>query len=226
MSYKAKAEPASKPGPHYSTFKNDIQAQRLAALQATADEHTDTRSRPVRLMSNACASLSRSASSIFSELLYRMSLACLPCFEIMTAFNIFGGSKKSEAKNGERCLLSRSNSINNSERDLKLSETTASDNVTVKLFALKKVKLLGKCQNSNRPSLKQLAWPLNCHRLPEIFVSFSKLNYIGLGVQLCLRLSNHLVLRTFWVVYLTGFPCIPLFLANELETLFKSQDLE
>ena len=66
--------------PYYSTFTNNIQQQRLAALQPVKDFEEESYATRV----------SRSVSNFYRSLLYRIGTACLPCFEIAAAFNLFG----------------------------------------------------------------------------------------------------------------------------------------
>lgn len=69
--------------PYYSTFTNNLQQERLAALQPSKDiDESDGDSLAHRLSETICG--------FYRALLYRIGVACLPCFEIASAFNLFG----------------------------------------------------------------------------------------------------------------------------------------
>ncbi|XP_059083965.1 uncharacterized protein LOC131881193 [Tigriopus californicus] len=70
--------------PYYSTFTNNLQQERLAALQPSKDidEGGGGDSLVQRLSEAICG--------FYRALLYRIGVACLPCFEIASAFNLFG----------------------------------------------------------------------------------------------------------------------------------------
>ena len=101
----------------YSTFtSSDIQSQRLAALQAShkeMQEESDEERRARGGVTGACAaaagSLSSGVAGLFRALVYRLSLACLPCFEVLQVLNLLpggaragGGGGSNGAANGRR----------------------------------------------------------------------------------------------------------------------------
>ena len=92
---------------HYSTFTNDLEAQdaRRAALQASADRYKEEEGRGAFSRLGEMASrTSDSIADFFRGLLYRVSLACLPCFELVTiimpGLTRSGGGNRGEA-NGD-----------------------------------------------------------------------------------------------------------------------------
>lgn len=74
---------------HYSTFTNDLQRGRLAALQPEAIEEKGALAAASEAVSNACA-------NFFQTLLYRVASACLPCWELISAFNLFPRLREGE----------------------------------------------------------------------------------------------------------------------------------
>ncbi len=84
----------------YSTFTtcNDVQAQRLAALQAaTKKEEEDSGAGGGRGFS--AARLAAAAADILRSMALRVGLACLPCLEI--TFALFPGRRKRRKRKKE-----------------------------------------------------------------------------------------------------------------------------
>lgn len=91
---------------HYATFTNDLQAQRMAALQASAKEIRDeeeAESSFASRISGLASSVSDGITGVFRSVVFQVSSACLPCFEILAAFNLlpFGRSAKAAARRGK-----------------------------------------------------------------------------------------------------------------------------
>jgi hypothetical protein len=123
---------------HYSTFTNDIQAQRLAALQPEHIEKTSA-------ITTFATSVSSSVSNLFRTALYRLATACLPCWEFAVAINLVpvrssrkaeeeaavstselecGGSKKKKDED-QVTLLSEAGSENGSGAKTNVRRSTA-----------------------------------------------------------------------------------------------------
>eukprot|EP00095_Tigriopus_kingsejongensis_P011672 maker-scaffold59_size442576-snap-gene-2.13 protein:Tk11672 transcript:maker-scaffold59_size442576-snap-gene-2.13-mRNA-1 annotation:"hypothetical protein TcasGA2_TC001061" len=92
--------------PYYSTFTNNLQQERLAALQPSkdADEPHESWSH----------NLSEYVSNFYRVILYRVGTACLPCFEIASAFNLFG-LFRTKGRAEDDSLLSRSSRSSTSQ---------------------------------------------------------------------------------------------------------------
>ncbi len=80
---------------HYSTFTNDIQQQqqRLAALQPEPVKEPS-------VLETFTSSVSASVANFFRTMVYRLGMACLPCFELAAALNLLPlRSSSSSSKN-------------------------------------------------------------------------------------------------------------------------------
>jgi len=72
---------------HYSTFTDDTQARRFAALQEWAKEYEEERQEESK-WSNVAKRASERIGEWFRTCLYRAGMACLPCLELLAAFNL------------------------------------------------------------------------------------------------------------------------------------------
>ena len=119
----SKLNDALKQQEHYSTFTNDLQAQRLAALKETAEEYKESSSNVATAtdkISSWANSVSSGVSDFFHYLLFRTASACLPCFEIVSALNLLGSRRS--AANEERA------GIANTEVDTLMSDADSVKN--------------------------------------------------------------------------------------------------
>ncbi len=105
---KAKTESSSNASQgrhHYATFTNDLQAQRLAALQASAKqcEREELEDASIsRRCSVFVSTVSDGIAGVFRSLIFKVSSACLPCFEVMLAFNLLPMGRSSSAAKARR----------------------------------------------------------------------------------------------------------------------------